>query len=195
MMSGDVGKVGGQRLQKRDWPAIVNSLVGRLPIRSFTVAALLTVAPFSAFLYGTREYVDIGDIWRYPAVATGVVVALGICTSVVLGRSWGARISVVLGWLIFALFWYRDIGSFADQHLSFSGIPDELIWVLVLIVGAVVAYRLTSRPRLLKAGLLFSLTMAVLPLVQYGVATVGNETGSGAKFDTANVDQWESRPD
>ena len=84
MMSGDVGKVGGQRLQKRDWPAFVNSLVGRLPIRSFTVAALLTVAPFSAFLYGTREYVGIGDIWRYPVAATGVVVALGICASVVL---------------------------------------------------------------------------------------------------------------
>jgi hypothetical protein len=195
MMGGGVGKGSGQRLQKHDWSEIVSSLIGRLPLRSFTVAALLTVAPFSAFLYGTREYVGIGDIWRYPVAATGVVVALGICASIVLGRSWGARVSVVLGWLIFALFWYRDIGSFNDRHLSFASISSELVWVLVLVVGSVVAYRITSKPRLLKAGLLFSLTMAVLPLVQYGVATVDNGTGPGAKLDTANVDQWESRPD
>ena len=194
-MGGDAGKVGGQRLQKRDWPAIVSSLVGRLPLRSFTVAVLLTVAPFSAFLYGTREYVGVGDIWRYPAAAAGVVIALGICTSVLLGKSWGARGSVVLGWLVFALFWYRDVSSFADRRLSFVGIPAELAWVLVLIVGAAVAYRLTSRPRLMKAGFLFSLTMAVLPLIQYGVATVSSGTQPGTKLDTANIDQWESKPD
>jgi len=195
MMGGDAGKVGGQRLQKRDWPAIMSSLVGRLPLRSFTVAVLLTVAPFSAFLYGTREYVGVGDIWRYPAAAAGVVIALGICTSVLLGKSWGARGSVVLGWLVFALFWYRDVSSFADRRLSFVGIPAELAWVLVLIVGASVAYRLTSRPRLMKAGFLFSLTMAVLPLIQYGVATVSSGTQPGTKLDTANIDQWESKPD
>ena len=194
-MGGDAGKVGGQRLQKRAWPAIVSSLVGRLPLRSFTVAVLLTVAPFSAFLYGTREYVGVGDIWRYPAAAAGVVIALGICTSVLLGKSWGARGSVVLGWLVFALFWYRDVSSFADRRLSFVGIPAELAWVLVLIVGASVAYRLTSRPRLMKAGFLFSLTMAVLPLIQYGVATVSSGTQPGTKLDTANIDQWESKPD
>ena len=52
-----VEKVAGQGLQKHDRSKIVSSLVGRLPLRSLTVAALLTVAPFSAFLYGTREYV------------------------------------------------------------------------------------------------------------------------------------------
>lgn len=167
----------------------------RLPLRSLAVATLLTVAPFSAFLYGTREYVGIRDIWRYPVVAAGFVVAAGICASVVLGRAWGARISVVLGWLVFALFWYRDIGSFNDRYLSFAGIPAELVWVLVLAVGSVVAYQITRRPKLLKAGLLFSLTMAVLPLVQYGIAMVGDRTGPGATFDTSSVDNWESRPD
>ena len=190
-----VEKVAGQGLHKRDQSKIMSSLLGRLPLRSLTVAALLAAAPFSAFLYGTREYVGIGDIWRYPVAAAGVIVALGICASVALGRSWGARISIILGWQIFAMFWYRDIGSFNDRHLSFAGIAAELVWVLVLVVGSIVAYRITNNPRLLKAGLLFSLTMAVLPLVQYGVATVGNGTGQVAKFDTANVDQWESRPD
>jgi len=190
-----VGKVAGQGLQKHDRSRIVSSLAGRLPLRSLTVAALLTVAPFSAFLYGTREYVGIDDIWRYPVMATGVIVALGVCASVVLGRSWGARISVVLGWLVFALFWYRDICSFNDRYLSFAGIPDELVWMVVLVIGSVIAYRITRKPRLLKAGLLFSLTMAFLPLVQYGVATVGNKTGSRSNIDIANVDQWESRPD
>ena len=190
-----VEKVAGQGLQKHDRSRIVSSLVGRLPLRSLTVAALLTVAPFSAFLYGTREYVDIGDIWRYPAVATGVVVALGICTSVVLGRSWGARGSVVLGWLIFALFWYRDICSLNERYLSFAGLPDELVWTVVLVGGSVIAYRITRKPRLLKAVLLFSLTMALLPFIQYGVATAGKGTEPGSNFAITNVDQWESKPD
>ena len=187
---------GVERFARRDCrTTIVSSLAGRLPLRSLAVAALLTLAPFSAFLYGTREYVDIGDIWRYPAMAAGVIVALGACASLVFGRSWGARISVVLGWLIFALFWYRDICSLNERYLSFAGLPGELVWTVVLVGGSVIAYRITRKPRLLKAVLLFSLTMAILPLIQYGVATAGKGTEPGSNFAITNVDQWESKPD
>ena len=54
-----VEKVAAQGPQDHNQSRIVISLAGRLPLRSLAVAALLTLAPFSAFLYGTREYLSL----------------------------------------------------------------------------------------------------------------------------------------
>lgn len=188
-------KVSEEGLNSHDRSKILRSPAGRLPLRPLAVATLLTVAPFSAFLYGAREYVGFRDIWRYPVVATIFVVTLGVCASAVLGKTWGARIGMALGWFVFALFWYRDISSVGDRYLSFLGIPAELLWGLVLVVGLALVYQVESKPALLKAALLFSLTMALLPLGQYGIAKVADGTDPGAAFEISSVDEWASRPD
>ncbi|SVC10868.1 uncharacterized protein METZ01_LOCUS263722, partial [marine metagenome] len=107
--------------------------VRRLPLGALLAAASLTTAPFSAFLYGTREYVGVADIWRYPVVAVCAVVATGVGVSAIFGRSAGTRTVLGLGWVVFALFWYRDVEAVMNRQLAFTAIPGELAWVLVLI--------------------------------------------------------------
>lgn len=167
----------------------------RPPLGALLAAASLTTAPFSAFLYGTREYVGVGDIWLYPVVAVCAVVATGVGVSAIFGRSAGTRTGLGLGWVVFALFWYRDVGAVMDRQLAFTAIPGELAWVLVLIAGIIAIHLFAGVSTFLRAGLLFSLTMAGLPLIQYGFVSLTAETGSTERFDAVSAEAWQSRPD
>ena len=173
----------------------MSNLARRIPFGELVIATCLVVAPFSAFLYGNREFVSIADVWWYPVMAVGIVVVLGVCVAVISGRSWGSRASLISGWGVFALFWYRDIGSVVDDYLAFTGIAAELAWVLVLVVGTVAILRLARMSRFLTAGLLFSLTFAVLPLAQYWFVTQSSDSGPKAGFATTSDEEWPFKPD
>ncbi len=173
----------------------LNDLVRRLPSQELVVAVCLVVSPFSAFLYGNREFISIRDIWLYPIVASGIVVVVGTCVALISGRLWSSRTCLFSGWVVFALFWYRDVSAVVDRYFAFTGITGELAWVVVLIIGAVAIMRLATWPTFLSAGLLFALTLALLPLAQYWFATQASDSGPKAGFATTSNEEWPSKPD
>ncbi|SVD43265.1 uncharacterized protein METZ01_LOCUS396119, partial [marine metagenome] len=77
-------------------------------------AASLAVAPFSGFLNRNSELVTVADLWLYTVVYVGSLLVVIVGISLVFGKGAGSRWSFLLGWCAFALFWYRDIKSFAD---------------------------------------------------------------------------------
>ena len=174
---------------------IVRVLAKRLPLRDFITAASLAIAPFSAFLYSNREYMGMGDIWLYPVVLVGVIVTFGAPAFFLVGRTWGSRVCLILGWGVFALFLYRDIGKVVDRYLAFTGVSSELGWLVVLGVGAFVIFKLADRPRVLLAGLLFSVSLALLPLMQYGFVKMFSETESADRSAVTSSEAWSFKPD
>lgn len=173
----------------------MRALAKRLPLRHLITAASLAVAPFSAFLYSNREYVGIGDLWLYPVVIVGAIGTLGVSVAFLAGRTWTSRLVLLLGWGVFALFLYRDIARVVDRHLAFTGVSSELGWLVVVGVGAFVLFRLADRRRVLLAGLLFGVSLAVLPLLQYGFAKTFFEAKSVDRSAATSSEAWPLRPD
>jgi hypothetical protein len=173
----------------------VNRHVIQLLFRVFAITSCLVFAPFTAFLYGNREFVTIGNIWRYPIVATMIAVLCGVCVAAIYGRLWGTRITLICGWGVFALFLYRNVEGMVERYLPFLNVPAELLWILLLLVGVTAITQLAERSTFLTPILLFSLTLSVLPLAQYWY--VGQNAGSGLRegFATTSEDVWPVKPD
>ena len=157
-------------------------------------AASLATAPFSGFLYRNRELASVADLWRYVVIYAGSLLAIVVGISLVFGRRTGSKWSFLLGWCAFALFWYRDIKSFADDSFLTQALPANgpVIWMLATLSVLILIYLLCERSWFPSAGMWFAVTVALLPLGQYAWFTATAENYEAKSFQSTEL---ESRPD
>ena len=174
-------------------------MVRRLPLGSMLAAASLATAPFSGFLYRNRELTSVADLWRYVVIYAGSLLAVVVGISLVFGRRTGSKWSFLLGWCACVLFWYRDVKSFADDFFLTKSLPvgGPVIWAFVTLVVSILIYRLCERSWFPIAGVLFALTLTVVPLGQFLAfrATTENYGVESFQVSTSPDVVWESRPD
>ena len=119
-------------------------MVRKLPLGGMLAAASLATAPFSGFLYRNRELTSVADLWRYVVIYAGSLLAVVVGISLVFGRRTGSKWSFLLGWCAFALFWYRDVKSFADNSFLTQALPAKgpVIWMLATLSVLILIYLL-----------------------------------------------------
>ena len=173
---------------------LLRVLVRRLPLGSMLAAASLATAPFSGFLYRNRELTSIADLWRYVVIYAGSLLAIVVGISLVFGRRTGSKWSFLLGWCAFALFWYRDVKSFADDSFLTQALPANgpVIWMLATLSVLILIYLLCERSWFPSAGMWFAVTVALLPLGQYAWFTATAENYEAESFQSIELG---SRPD
>ena len=183
-----------------EWPnRWLRAMARSFPVGGALTAVFLASSPFSGFLYRNRELVGVVDLWRYVVLYVGALLAVVVGISLVFGKRTGSRWSFLLGWCACVLFWYRDVKSFADDFFLTKSLPvgGPVIWAFVTLVVSILIYRLCERSWFPIAGVLFSLTLTILPIGQYVAFTVTTESYGGETLDSiTGLDrEWESQPD
>jgi hypothetical protein len=169
-------------------------MIRRLPLGGMLAAASLATAPFSGFLYRNRELTSVADLWRYVVIYAGSLLAVVVGISLVFGRRTGLKWSFLLGWCAFALFWYRDVESFADDSFLTQALPANgpVTWMLATLSVLILIYLLCERSWFPSACMWFAVTVALLPLGQYALFTATAENYEAKSFQSTEL---ESRPD
>lgn len=159
----------------------------------------LAIAPFSGFLYRNRGEASFEDTWRYGAVFGGAVLIVVVGIALSSGKQTGSRWSFLLGWGVFALFWFRDVESFADDFSLTSALPARgpVTWAVATLVISVVIHRFSGQPWFPSAAAWFAVTIVALPLVLYALfaASSDAEPSSSKQAEVASVISFEQQPD
>ena len=169
----------------------------RLPVQGIIAAAALAAAPFSGFLYRNREEASFADLWLYAALYVGVVLVVVAAISFVFGRRLGSRWSFLLGWCAFALFWYRDVKSFADGSSLMQVLPAQgpVAWAVATSTILVLVGILSRRPWFPSAAMWFAVTIALVPLGQYAWFSVSSGESSAISASAGLAVELGHRPD
>lgn len=174
-------------------------MIRRLPLAGMLTAVSLATAPLAGFLYRNRGLIRVADLWLYVVVCAGLLLAVVVSLSLVFGKQTGSRWSLLLGWCVFALFWYRDVELFADNFFLTKALPARgpIIWALATLSVLILIYRLRDRSWFLSAGMWFAVTVTLVPLGQYAVFTATTESQGVESFHstTGTENVMESRPD
>ena len=174
-------------------------MTGKFPVAGMVTAASLATAPFSGFLYRNREIVSVADLWRYAALYVGSLLVVVIGISFVFGKRTGSRWAFLLGWCACAVFWYRDIKSFSHGFFLTKAVPfhGPMTWALITLSVLIFIYFMCDRSWFPISGVLFAITMAVVPLGQFLVFRATTESYGVESFQLATDPDavWESRPD
>ena len=103
----------------------------------------LATAPISGFLYRNRDEASFGDIWRYAVFFGGTVLIVVVGIALIAGQRTSSRWSFHLGWATLALFWYRDVESFAEDSLLTNALPapGPVTWVVGTLAVSVLIHR------------------------------------------------------
>ena len=174
-------------------------MIRRLPLAGILTAVFLATAPLAGFLYRNRGLITVADLWCYVVVCAGVLIAVVVGLSLAFGKPTGSLWSLLLGWSVFALFWYRDVELFTDNFFLTKALPARgpIIWALATLSVLILIYRLRYKSWFLSAGMWFAVTVTLVPLGQYAVFTATTESQGVESFHstTGTENVMESRPD
>ena len=174
-------------------------MIRRLPLAGILTAVSLATAPLAGFLYRNRGLITVADLWCYVVVCAGVLIAVVVGLSLAFGKPTGSLWSLLLGWSVFALFWYRDVELFTDNFFLTKALPARgpIIWALATLSVLILIYRLRYKSWFLSAGMWFAVTVALVPLGQYTVFAATTESRGVESFEstTGTENMMESRPD
>lgn len=160
-------------------------------------AGMLAAAPFSGFLSRNREEVSFSDLWVYAAAYMGAVLIVVVVISVAFGRRVGSRWSFLLGWCAFALFWYRDVKSFADGSSLMRLLPAQgaVVWGVTTLTILILVGTLSRRSWFPPAAMWFAVTIAMVPLGQYVWFSISSGESPRISASTGASTELERRPD
>ena len=173
------------------------AVAGRLPLVGMVTAAALATAPFSGFLNRNREETSFAAIWLYAGLYAGALLTVVAAISLVFGKRVGSRWSLLLGWCAFALFWYRDLKSFADGSFLKQVLPAQgpVVWIVATSMILVLVARLSRRSWFPTAAMCFAVTIVVVPLGQYSWFSVSSGDISSMSSSAGPAVVLEHRPD